>query len=580
MPNLTAFSKIKITSDALSANLKFVKPLISNRNRLEGLPRSAEFDRSLRAEIADPLWMLTRQWQMGEFDGEDAGTAYQAKILSENQMPDTIRLSDEVFMHYDVNEKPLEVQIENENIKPDFYLRIQMGRQFFKILAETGLQSYENLFLQKYPLAVNINPQDKEAVYLSHAVTGFYPDGFKILEEINNGDYSTFISNEPGFNAADLNVLEKNITTDFLKWFENLYHQPGGTASAWLPQRMEYNFALELPRVEDGKRVYLEADQYSSGKLDWQSFDENTRVPFGDLMDPGPAQDEVQAFIPTPLQYAGMPNPRFWQMEDSRTDFGKIQTGTSGLLSLLVAEYGLTYSNDWFILPYQMKINTLCEVKGIMVTDVFGQNILIEPSFKDPELNWHEFSTFRHTERQNRLSPRNRFYLAPSLLKLQQSEPLEKINFMRDEMTNMVWAIENTVPSDAGGGREVKLNRPRYDQNFVPADPETKIRYLLGTNVPENWIPFIPVHKPNDDREIRLQRARIPNAPLPISVMLNEEQPVHFIEEEEVQRAGVIVKRTYKRTRWLNGKTCLWVGRSKTTGRGEGWSGLMFDQIL
>ena len=31
-------------------------------------------------------------------------------------------------------------------------------------------------------------------------------------------------------------------------------------------------------------------------------------------------------------------------------------------------------------------------------------------------------------------------------------------------------------------------------------------RYALGTEVPESWIPFLPVHKPADTREIRLQR--------------------------------------------------------------------------
>jgi hypothetical protein len=275
-----------------------------------------------------------------------------------------------------------------------------------------------------------------------------------------------------------------------------------------------------------------------------------------------------------------MPKPRFWEMENSQVDFGKIQTGTSGLLSILLTEYGLTYSNDWFVLPYQLKFNTLCEVKCIMVTDVFGQNILIEPTFKDPEMNWHEFACFRHTEIQNRTSPRNRFYLPSSVLKNQQSEPLEKVNFMRDEMANMVWAIESMVPSAAGGNRRIKSDLTRYGQDFVPVDPEAKIRYLIGTSVPKNWIPFIPVHKEGSQQEIRLQRAKIPNAPPAVSQLLTEQQPVHFIEEEEVPRAGVIVTRMYKRTRWLNGKTYLWIARTKTVGRGEGWSGLMFDQIL
>ena len=39
-----------------------------------------DFDRSLRAEIRDPLWMLTRQWQLGEFKGEDAGSAAKVRV--------------------------------------------------------------------------------------------------------------------------------------------------------------------------------------------------------------------------------------------------------------------------------------------------------------------------------------------------------------------------------------------------------------------------------------------------------------------------------------------------------------------
>ena len=48
-------------------------PTITVWNRLEGRPRSVDFGRSLRAEVRDALWMLTRQWQVGEFQGDDAG---------------------------------------------------------------------------------------------------------------------------------------------------------------------------------------------------------------------------------------------------------------------------------------------------------------------------------------------------------------------------------------------------------------------------------------------------------------------------------------------------------------------------
>jgi len=53
----------------------------------------------------------------------------------------------------------------------------------------------------------------------------------------------------------------------------------------------------------------------------------------------------------------------------------------------------------------------------------------------------------------------------------------------------------------------------------------------------------------------------------------------YYIHEEEIPRAGVRVTRTFQRTRWFDGTTFLWLGRRKQVGRGEGSSGLKFDQI-
>ena len=121
-------------------------------------------------------------------------------------------------------------------------------------------------------------------------------------------------------------------------------------------------------------------------------------------------------------------------------------------------------------------------------------------------------------------------------------------------------------------------------------------------SVPENWIPFIPVHIDGSNREIQLQRAAMPrflkgdpNPPLPVrprTALLrqgldplptpsepNPPRQSYFVHEEEVPRAGVVVQQTYKRTRWSGGRVFTWLGVSKHTGRGEGSSGLAFDQI-
>src|SRR5258708_13430819 len=55
---------------------------------------------------------------------------------------------------------------------------------------------------------------------------------------------------------------------------------------------------------------------------------------------------------------------------------------------------------------------------------------------------------------------------------------------------------------DIGAGRGTAL---------TPAGTAT-IRYVAGTTVPSNWIPFLPVRLPWSNTEIRLQRARMPGA--------------------------------------------------------------------
>lgn len=270
-------------------------------------------------------------------------------------------------------------------------------------------------------------------------------------------------------------------------------------------------------------------------------------------------------------------------MEDSETNFGRIDSSPTSIMNILLAEYGLNYSNDWFVLPYELPVNTICRIEGILLKDVFGQYMFVKPAIKDPETNWQEFAMFHQTERDNATRDQSIFYLTPSIGQKLESEDIERINFVRDEMSNMVWAIEQVVASEAGNGRILKRNLPSIAE-FTPVSETAKVRYILGNTVPDNWIPFVPVHKAvgagQEPKEIRLQRARMPQSTAPRGKILNEVQPVYFLEEEEITKAGVIVSRRFQRTRWLNGKTLLWMGRRKKAGRGEGAANLSFDEIV
>jgi len=60
----------------------------------------------------------------------------------------------------------------------------------------------------------------------------------------------------------------------------------------------------------------------------------------------------------------------------------------------------------------------------------------------------------------------------------------------------------------------------------------------------------------------------------------NDQQSApYFINEEEVPRAGVKLTANFQRTRWYNGKIVNWYGYRKQVGRGEGSSGLYYDNV-
>jgi hypothetical protein len=106
--------------------------------------------------------------------------------------------------------------------------------------------------------------------------------------------------------------------------------------------------------------------------------------------------------------------------------------------------------------------------------------------------------------------------------------------------------------------------------------------------IPEHWIPFIPVHVREDNREIQLQRAAMPSAvdgePVPPRTTLLREGldrgQWYFVNEEDVPQAGTRLSVAYNRTRWRDGRVSLWLTAHRGEGRGQGSSGLIFDLLV
>ena len=591
---MPALSKL-ILSDAA---LKIKVPSVTAWNRLEGRPRDEDFSRSLRAEVRDPLWMLCRQWQTGEFQGEDAGTALEARFVAETARFQLFTGGNPVPVPYS-DALPLEVNVEREALHFDIFTQIQIGKTWVQLLRKQALTVHVvPIYVLNCPFEspIALIDQDYRAStpdvgqWLSIA-EGRIPNGEKLLTALRDGTHATWISG-----LADAQKLA-DLGQQLLALFARVYSEPDPAAGdCWKPQRMEYQFAVTTGEGSAGQP--LVAEQYYDGHLDWYSFDRGERQAVDEAL---PVERQTQSYIPTPIQYYGMPNRRWWAFEEGVTNLGNLNAQTSDLATLLFAEFALLFTNDWHLIPCPLPVGSLTDIQGILVTDVFGLKTWVRPVGRGLDDDWNRWSVFNLKTLAPNDAADTRLLIPPTLVKTLEGEALEEVRFIRDEMANLVWGIEQTVGAELGQGQDGYEAANRLETHLksigaLPADvplppppddqPAAMLHYQLGTTVPRNWIPFIPVNITPGSAQIRLQKAAMPefvdrygDTIVASRTTLLRATGKFFLNEEEVPRSGAIVKRMFNRTRWYNGKVFTWVAKRKEAGRGEGESGLSFDQV-
>jgi hypothetical protein len=579
-----------ITAEIGSVVASRSRPGVTFWNRLEGRPRTRTFDRALRAEVRDALWMLTRQWQMGELRGEDAGSPIQAKVRVDT-IP--VRAFRPPGGEPATSGLPPQAEVERLPVDMPLDLRLVMGRYWLKLLA-TVAPDAAGAYRTAYP--VHRPDPTEDATICAHplawasyqAAATRLMDGAALYQSIRDGNPASARIEEVAGAEAEVDALGLR----FAGWFDALISQPG-EAIAWRPERMEYGFEASAGSRE--VPADLVAEEYFHGRIDWHNLDAASEAP-------EPGEDEmaptrhVLTMLPAAASFNGMPNTRWWTFEDGRTNFGGIRPDTTDLGTLMLIEFGLVYANDWFAVPFTVPVGTVASVRGLAVTDVFGERTWVSPAVSE---DWKLFRTSVAGGAGGTAG--HDLTILDTADNLQESAPLDEVAFVRDEMANLVWAIEKTVPSPVGVGmpgaeaghelygyllREFERRHGHPPAPPPPADG-THIRYEVMTSVPEHWIPMIPMHRPGDNREIQLRRAAMPRLfdgdPSPPTLVRPRtwllRAPGLHVHEEEVPRAGIRVTRSYRRTRDRHGRAYVWLGASKQTGRGEASSGLVFDRI-
>jgi len=581
-------------------------PSVTSWLRLEPRSRDAEMNTSLQARIYDPLWLLARQWQFGEFEGEDNGspvltrwrgegaplTRYHSGAIAPN--------TKEAAAKYDGAHMPLETLVEREAVRPveqtsgaaKLRFAAEAGQHFLRMLDQQPLPPeararYRSAFIREYafqPLNAEQRASlDPGTLAFVDLMTRRVPDGRRLAAAFRSASPGGDIGLSAALQiaAGDQAEVEKAARL-WLQWSNSFFSEPTANDSAWLPERMEYAFSVGAG-LSDGERV-LTAPEYYEGRLDWYDFDFNPEVTIGARAD-NASKEVTQTAIPAPASFRGMPAARFWEFEDAQVNFGAIDAGPTDVLRLLLVEFALSYGNDWFVIPVELPVGSLYRSNSLIVTDSFGVGTAIKPAAELPEpfSTWHMFEHAPLRDSGLTKPTPNLFFLPPALVKNLEGKPIEEVLFLRDEMANMAWGVERVIESAS----EQQLNRYEQQRDPPPPPPPSaaaKAVYKLATETPDYWVPLVPVRRATG---LRLQRGKV--------LKLDGKQ--EFVEaqgailkdggpnggaifEEEIPREGVRVTRSYQLTRWHDGSTHLWIGRRKRVGSGEGSSGLRFDSLF
>jgi hypothetical protein len=615
--------------------------------RIEPRTRQKDSTFALSMPVYDPLWTLARQWQFGEFQGNDCGSVVKAQITMKKTKFSHVKFNnatspqsinkDGGWKAYDKETDVLEYRVERldeldeHKIAP--LIRIESALHFKRWLKS----KYSDTIAAKILTSVRKDcPLDNFAPDYSRI--NINADGKELLEEAGKSVNTKLEQywETYGTRLFDGYKLYKNGRTiagyniqEYLDWFKQTYLPStlGKGGSCWSSEQLGYDMSI---KTEDNTE-YVARD-YHSGRLSWYSFDE--AVPAGKDTEP---DLKTMTFLPVLADFPGTPNKRLWQFEDANVNMGNIDMDYNSVANAVVLQYTTMYGNDWMLVPMELEVGTLMKVTKINITNTFGDVIKIENKGtgvpNDNTVPYNNTDNIPYTSRwslfeiakENAYSDRDFstnpvLFYPPSLARTVESKPIETVQFLRDEMSNMLWGVEKVIDDGLGS----TLDGDSYASNIISIVDDVRDKaiedakktgtisaaqaeksnaeysFVLQNRVPLNWIPFVPQKykfdeenlTENFEREIRFRRATMPiyindgyQRIRPFTSLLavkkNEKGQIvpHYVNEEEILAVGTKISLNHQRTRWFNGKTFNWLGAKKEISQTMGNSGLQQDEL-
>ena len=214
-------------------------------DRLEPHTRSEQLEEGLQVRIADTLWMLARQWQVGEVRGEDAASPIHARVRV--AWAPIVSFRNEAVTAPQVERlpegRPLEARVEAEPVVT--------GPSALRLAADAGLSllrrldaaalSHLRVGLRKQ-FGLEVSPQDlrglpERDVRRLRLLSRRALDGRKLLVA-TDADLQ-----RAGATASEMPSL-RTVLQAFRDEVGARFVEPGRSGDVWADERLEYAFSV------------------------------------------------------------------------------------------------------------------------------------------------------------------------------------------------------------------------------------------------------------------------------------------------------------------------------------------------
>jgi hypothetical protein len=390
-------------------------------------PGRQDTDEGLRARVADPVWFITRQWQLGELRGEDASSPVVVNCAPKH-VPITYDRSRPAL---DPTVIPAEALLEAE--PGDWWTigrRIRLGRAAAALLDPAVRDRYRIGSLPS-PYDTLSSEIDGRAVFVGGLLAG-HP----IWTEV-----------------------------------------PSPPADRWSPSRLTYSASFEAGSTA------LRVRDYPGGDVDWFSVDGD---PLARSTSRAAPLATLRHVIPGRLDYPGAPNPRWWELENHAVDIGGFAPDRSHFATMLLLDVVLEHADDWFTFPVPPPADSdespssgvLVTLSGVTVLDSFGQTWdLTAPPASGPGA-WSLFQTTG--------LPTSQLLVWPVAVAPKSGPLLDEILLGVDEDANLAWAVELR----ADGVQRLQNADTAAAIAETTRTGTRDFRYLPSTTLPNSWHPY------------------------------------------------------------------------------------------